>query len=254
MKIDRRNLFKLGGLWAVGLSAMPIAKALANGESKFSPNSNALPGKKWAMVVDASKCVDGCDECQLACHKIHNVPKVDNNEEEIKWIWSEPYYNALPNMQHNYSNEEIINKKFMIMCNHCDSPACVRVCPTKATFKKTNGIVAMDYHRCIGCRYCMAGCPYGARSFNFKDPRPYITEKNPEFPTRTKGVVEKCNFCEERLAVGLAPACVEVCKHGALAFGDLDDPNSEVRKLLGSKFTMIRKPEYGLKPNVYYIV
>ena len=79
----------------------------------------------------------------------------------------------------------------------------------------------MDFHRCIGCRYCMAGCPYGSRSFNWKDPRPFIKKINLEFPTRTKGVVEKCNFCEERLVQGLLPACVEACKEKALVFGDL---------------------------------
>jgi len=112
----------------------------------------------------------------------------------------------------------------------------------------------MDYHRCIGCRYCMAGCPYGARSFNFKDPRPYIEEINPNYPTRTKGVVEKCNFCSERLAKGLLPACVEASTNGGLVFGDLDDPNSEVRKVLDTQFTVQRKPSLGTKPKVFYIL
>ena len=94
-----------------------------------------------------------------------------------------------------------------------------------------NGIVAMDFHRCIGCRFCMAACPYGARSFNWQDPRPFIKNYNPEFPTRMRGVVEKCNFCGERLALGLEPACVEACKGtGAMVFGDLNDPHSEDQK------------------------
>ena len=124
-------------------------------------------------------------------------------------------------------------RPFPLLCNHCQNPPCVRVCPTKATFQRPDGIVAMDYHRCIGCRYCMAGCPYGSRSFNFRDPKPFIDKetRNPEFPARMRGVVEKCNFCVDRLAQGLMPACVEASK-GAIAFGDLDDPESEVRKLL----------------------
>jgi Fe-S-cluster-containing dehydrogenase component len=113
----------------------------------------------------------------------------------------------------------------------------------------------MDYHRCIGCRYCMAGCPFGARSFNYRDPRPYFKQDlNATFPTRERGVVEKCNFCEERLAVGLLPACVEACKVGALTFGDQSDPKSPVRKLLSSNFTVRRKAELGTQPNVYYII
>jgi molybdopterin-containing oxidoreductase family iron-sulfur binding subunit len=100
----------------------------------------------------------------------------------------------------------------------------------------------------------MAACPYGARSFNFKDPRPSIKrELNPEFPTRMKGVVEKCTFCYERLAKGIKPACVEV-SNGALAFGDIDDPNSDVRKVLDANFTIRRKPEIGTHPSVYYVI
>ena len=111
----------------------------------------------------------------------------------------------------------------------------MRVCPTKATFKRADGIVMMDYHRCIGCRFCMAACPYGSRSMNYRDPRPFIRKINPDFPTRTKGVVEKCNFCEERLARGILPACVVACKEKALVFGDLEDPRSDVRLLSGQR-------------------
>jgi molybdopterin-containing oxidoreductase family iron-sulfur binding subunit len=100
----------------------------------------------------------------------------------------------------------------------------------------------------------MAACPYGSRSFNWTDPRPYIRNIDPNFPTRTKGVVEKCNFCVERLAKGLQPACVESCRYGALTFGDLDDSGSEIRKLLSEKYSIQRKPELGTKPRVYYIL
>lgn len=122
----------------------------------------------------------------------------------------------------------------------------------------------MDMHRCIGCRFCMAACPFGARSFNWGDPRKYIKEEeqNPEYPTRAQGVVEKCQFCAERLAKGQLPACVEaareVCekkgKEPALVFGDLDDPNSEIRQVLRSHYSIRRKPELGTHPNVYYVV
>jgi molybdopterin-containing oxidoreductase family iron-sulfur binding subunit len=117
----------------------------------------------------------------------------------------------------------------------------------------------MDQHRCIGCRYCMAGCPFGARSFNWKDPKTTYWKENeppnPTYPVRSKGVVEKCNLCAERLAAGQIPACVEAVQDTkAIVFGDLEDPNSEVRELLHEHFTIRRKPELGTNPNVYYIV
>jgi molybdopterin-containing oxidoreductase family iron-sulfur binding subunit len=112
----------------------------------------------------------------------------------------------------------------------------------------------MDYHRCIGCRYCMAACPYGSRSFNWVDPRPYIHPVNPDFPSRTKGVVEKCNFCAERLSLGKSPLCVEACPQHALAFGNLKDPRSEIRELLGARYAVRRRAELGTGPAAFYIV
>jgi molybdopterin-containing oxidoreductase family iron-sulfur binding subunit len=112
----------------------------------------------------------------------------------------------------------------------------------------------MDSHRCIGCKICLAACPYGARSINFRNPRPFIRKLNPDFPTRSKGVIEKCNFCEERLAKGILPACVMACEEKALVFGDVEDPRSEVRHLLDRKFTICRRAELGTKPQVYYIL
>ena len=131
----------------------------------------------------------------------------------------------------------------------------MRVCPTQATYKMEDGIVAMDYHRCIGCRFCMAGCPFGARSFNFKDPRKFLADPvpNPTFPTRMIGVVEKCTFCAERLAVGQLPACVEA-SGGKILFGDLEDPNSTVRQALSANYSIRRKPNLGTQPGVYYLI
>ena len=123
-----------------------------------------------------------------------------------------------------------------------------------ATWRREDGVVMMDFHRCIGCRYCMAACPYGSRSFNWKDPRPAIAEVNPDFPTRTKGVVEKCDFCEERLAKNLGPLCAEACAEKALVFGNLEQPDSEIRRALRSRFALQRKPELGTGPSVYYLI
>lgn len=255
MERSRRNFLKISGICLLGLGVKPVVHALAKNEQpQILPGPDAVAAKRWAMVVDTKKCVDDCRDCIDACHSTHNVPDFGNPKDEIKWIWHESYGHAFPGQEHEYEAEAIENKPFMVLCNHCDNPPCVRVCPVQATWKRSDGIVMMDFHRCIGCRCCMAACPYGSRSFNWRDPRTHIKEINPNFPTRTKGVAEKCNFCVERLAVGLMPACVEACKHGALVFGDLEQPDSPVREILRSQFTLRRKPELGTRPQVYYIV
>jgi molybdopterin-containing oxidoreductase family iron-sulfur binding subunit len=186
------------------------------------------------------------------------VPEIEGREEEIKWIWKEPYRNVFPEQINDFTAEEIKETPIPVLCNHCEDPPCVKVCPTKATWKRTlDGIVMMDMHRCIGCRYCVVGCPYGSRSFNFSDPRPHIPNIRKEFPTRSKGVVEKCSFCAERIAKSKMPACVEAARKtgcNALTFGDLLDPKSEVVALLKRHNTLRRKPELGTAPQVYYIV
>jgi Fe-S-cluster-containing dehydrogenase component len=259
METNRRSFLKMSGICALGLGALPVVDALAKDElPKFMNDPKALTGKKWAMVVDMKKCwekgKEGCKDCILACHLTHNVPDIGTIKEEVKWIWQEPYVNTFPGQEDQFNEQRIGEHPFIVLCNHCTDPPCVRVCPTKATFKRPDGIVMMDMHRCIGCRFCMAGCPYGSRSFNYRDPQPYVKNENPEYPRRERGVVEKCTFCTERLEVGKLPACVEACKPGALAFGDLEDPKSTVRKLLAANFTIRRKPELGTGPNVYYIV
>ena len=114
----------------------------------------------------------------------------------------------------------------------------------------------MDMHRCIGCRFCIAACPYGARSFNFEKPQHGLPDPvpNPNFPTRTKGVVEKCTFCTERLQEGKMPACVEAAPKGALIFGDLEEPSSEIRKIVTTRYTIRRKPDLGTGPAIYYLI
>jgi molybdopterin-containing oxidoreductase family iron-sulfur binding subunit len=205
------------------------------------------------MAIQAEKCPPGCTICIDACHSVHNVPAFGNSKDEIKWIGREPFPRAFSGEEHDHL-EKVAGWRFPVLCNHCANPPCVRVCPTQATFKRPDGIVAMDYHRCIGCRFCMAACPYGSRSMNFRDPRPAIKEINPDFPTRTKGVVEKCNFCAERLAVGKLPACVTACPYQALIFGDLHDPQSDLRKVLAANFTIRRKPALGTQPQIYYVL
>ncbi|EGO65210.1 sulfate reduction electron transfer complex DsrMKJOP subunit DsrO [Acetonema longum] len=249
MKLSRKEFLRLSGLCLAGLGALPLVRGWAQGDQTAGPAA-----KRWAMAVDTSKCRPGCTDCMLACHSLHNVPQIPNANHEVKWIWPEGYDRAFAGETHDCMNAQTKQRQVIVLCNHCDNPACVRVCPTQATFKRADGIVMMDYHRCTGCRYCMAACPYGARSFNFVEPRQYLAEIRGSYPTRTKGVVEKCNFCSERLAVGLMPACVEACKHQALIFGDRNDPDSPLRQVLQDKYSIRRKEKLGAQPNVFYLV
>jgi molybdopterin-containing oxidoreductase family iron-sulfur binding subunit len=262
MESSRRSFLKIAGISALGLGAKPVLSLFASTEEhgettkpQTMKGKDVLTAKRWAMVVDTRKLESEEDLEPMieTCIEIHNIPELENKRHEIKWIWTEEFKHAFPTQEHEFLDDRVKHLPFLTLCNHCEKPACVRVCPTKATFKREDGIVLMDFHRCIGCRFCMAACPYGSRSFNFRDPRPFIKERNPEFPTRMKGVVEKCNFCAERLAVGKIPACVEA-SNGAMTCGDLDDPKSEVRELLRSNFTIRRKPALGAGPSVFYIV
>jgi Fe-S-cluster-containing dehydrogenase component len=258
MIISRKKFLKLTGISMLVVTGKKLTEPLAGATQSTSPlSAKALTAGRWAMVIDLEKCSleEGCTKCIDACHLCHNVPKIDNRAHEIKWIWKDEFKHAFPSAHSEYLAKKIDSLPALLLCNHCDDPPCVRVCPTKATWKREeDGIVMMDWHRCIGCRYCMAACPYGSRSFNWIDPREYITEEDPDFPTRTKGVVEKCTFCDSRLANGKLPACVEACPQNAMFFGDLDDAGSEIRRLLESEYTIRRKPELGTNPEIFYIV
>ena len=271
MKDSRRQFLKIAGVSAIGVGAGPVLNAFASaGEKKaeapkkaaapveedprFKKNPMALKGDHWAMVIDLRKFdAQTSEKLQKVCHAIHNVPEMPNKRHEIKWIWGTEFQHAFTMQENEFLADKFKHLPIPVLCNHCENPPCVQACPTKATFQREDGIVLMDFHRCIGCRFCMAACPYGSRSFNFQDPRPYVKDVDPTFPTRMKGVVEKCNFCAERLAKGQLPKCVEASK-GAILFGDLSDPESEVRKALKNNYTIRRKPNLGTGPSVYYIV
>lgn len=283
MDKKRREFLKIAGISTLaGLGAPAVVDRLVTGSFPLAAKAaqevthggnasgqapeaghgeeTAPTGKRYGMVIDVRKFIANpgmADECTRVCHAVHNVPAFADPKDEIKWIWLTGYENAFPDHSSYYKDEEIEKNKVLVLCNHCDSPPCVRACPTKATFKNKDGIVAMDYHRCIGCRFCMAACPYGARSFNWQDPHNALDMNtlNREFPARMRGVVEKCNFCADRLGRGLQPACVEATGASkAMVFGDLNDSNSEIRQVLKEKFTIQRKPALGTNPSVFYIV
>jgi len=273
MEKSRRRFLKVAGIAAVGLGTLPainFASSESHGKAHAvkSENKEALHAGRWGMVIDTRKLTDEIARKVIeACHYAHNVPdfniEVDekkypgtrpvNHKQEIKWIWEEHFHNAFPDKEDEFLAERFHNLPFLVTCNHCKNAPCVQACPTQATFKREDGIVMMDFHRCIGCRFCMAACPFGSRSFNFRDPRPFIKKVCPDYPTRTKGVVEKLDFCAERLAKGKLPHCAEVSE-GAIIVGDLENPESEIRALLKENYSIRRKQSLGTEPSVYYIM
>jgi len=221
------------------------------------------------MVIDLDKCV-GCQACTVACKEENNVPH-GSPEEQMRR--REPYWNrVIAVSEGKYPTQRV---EFIPMpCMHCDDAPCVTVCPAKATFHRDDGIVEQNFRRCIGCRYCMVACPYGVRNFNFKDQdekeyhRPDLPPTRDDrepwpFPQRIRGVVEKCTFCFHRIDQGLregkkigidvVPACVEACPTKARVFGDLDDSNSEVSRLLAARGRFRLREELGTHPKVYYL-
>jgi len=277
MDKNRRNFLKVAGISTLaGLGGTAVVDRLVAGSSiahaSAAPGHNVdqaesskghgeqgkPSGNRYGMIIDIKKFQQDPslgEKIVSACHSTHNVPQFPDKKDEIKWIWMTNFENAFPDQANKYNDEAIKSHQLPILCNHCDQPPCVRACPTKATFKNKDGIIMMDYHRCIGCRFCMAACPYGSRSFNWRDPEKFVQNVNHVYPRRTRGVVEKCNFCDERVGAGKLPACVEACGESkALVFGNLNDPDSEIRKMLKENHTIQRNPALGTLPSVFYIV
>lgn len=221
---------------------------------------------RWGMVIDLDKCT-ACQACTVACRAENNV--YFQGPEEIKKnraiFWNE----VLTITEGEYPKTKV--KYIPRPCMHCEDPPCVKVCPVGATYASEEGVVLQKYKRCIGCRYCMSACPYGARHFNWiepKVPNPMDQHRNPDVPMRPKGIVEKCSFCEQRVeqvkirakAEGreirdgeIQPACVQTCTGFARFFGDLDDANSKVSKLAHSARAFTLLEESGTHPKVIYL-
>ena len=205
---------------------------------------------RLSFVIDKKSCI-ACHACAVAC-------KVENNLPDGIW-WNRILTEGGDNMDTpdgTYPNLTMAN--IAVACQHCDNPACVKVCPVGATYKDPDtGAVRQDYDKCIGCRMCMSACPYtGVRSFNWEEPNYAIGQAmgDADVPTHQKHVVEKCTMCWHRLAKGLEPACVEVCPARVRYFGDFDDPNSEVSKLIREREHTKLLENRGTNPSVYYLV
>lgn len=206
--------------------------------------------KRLAMVIDTRRCM-ACNSCTVAC-------KIENNLPNNTW-WNRVMTVGGENLdspEGTYPSLKMMN--VTVACQHCDNPACVKVCPVGATYQDPEtGVVRQDYDKCIGCRMCMAACPYtGVRSFNWEEPQYHLdfAVGDADVSPHQKHTVEKCTFCWHRLAKGVQPACVEVCPARARHFGDLNDPESEVSKLIRNREYMQLLPERDTHPSVYYLV
>ncbi|MGE5471981.1 MAG: sulfate reduction electron transfer complex DsrMKJOP subunit DsrO [Bacteroidota bacterium] len=223
----------LGVLIAPGLRLIEVAAARPAGAA-------ATATVRWGMLVDTGKCEAGCTACVDACNQENALASAVAPEQQPQWL-------RKIELKESGSGRQL---SLPMMCQHCARPPCVDVCPTGASFKRADGIVLVDRHICIGCRYCMMACPYKARSFVHQA----ITEQNPEVP-RGKGCVEGCTFCVQRLDRGLAPSCVEACAaagKGAILFGDLNDPRSEIARRLRSVASSQVRADLRLDPGIRY--
>ncbi len=260
MKISRRDFIKIGAKGLLGgiilYISSPILRSPMHTSEIDNPTSTAklaMPDWEkhyWGFVCDNEKCI-GCGRCVTACKLENNVPW----ELEYNRTWVERYvitadgeifvdspnagrdgFTAVPiNIKYRDLN---VRKSFFVpkLCNQCDNPPCVTVCPVGATYVTEDGITLVDQEHCIGCGYCIQACPYGARFF-----------------LPDKKVIDKCNWCYHRIYKGLVPACVEVCPVGARVFGDLLDPESPVSRILAQKHVYVLKPDLGTEPKVYYV-
>ena len=213
----------------------------------------AVGDEKWAMVIDVKACV-GCRKCVSACVKENNIGR-NSGFTYIQVLEMEPGSMDLERADTHYPEGGSPDRWYMpVQCMHCAKPTCVYGCPVKATWKDPDGIVLVDYDKCIACRNCMVTCPYFARHFNWVEPYVPKNEINPKVPLEAKaGVVEKCTFCVQRVRNGATTACTEACPVGARTFGDLNDPNSGVSVLLKTRRVFRLKEELGNEPMIWYV-
>ena len=260
LELKRRDFLVLGGT-AVGsvVAAQVLTTGVLSpfgGLKQRQVTGEEAPEKAsseyhWGMVINLQKCI-GCEYCQRSCSATNDV--MDDKP------WNLVVEDKTENGQTFF---------FTRPCLHCQDAPCVEVCPVQATYHREDGLVMMDYDRCIGCRYCEVACPYDARKFNWAertDVNPYVpTWGTPEVERRPRGVVEKCTFCVHRIDEGLkaglmpgidreaTPACVNACPVGARVFGNLKDENSKVAQAIANNPTIRLREELGTEPSVYYI-
>ncbi len=221
-----------------------------------------LDGVGFGYALNLTRCI-GCRKCAHACLAENNQSREDANDIEMSYIRVLEMNKGAINLETSnayYDPEKVPQKDkyyMPVQCHQCAQSPCTKVCPVQATWQEKDGLVVVDYNWCIGCRYCMAACPYDARRFNFKKPtiKPEAINREQSYLSnriRPKGVVEKCTFCLQRTRAGKYPACLEVCPTGARVFGNLLDPNSEINYILNNKRVYILKEDVGTQPRFYY--
>jgi len=220
-------------LLAPGIRVIEIAGARA-------PEQAASTHVRWGLLIDTNKCASGCDDCVKACATENAIKSCGHPRTDAQWIRKLELKDLRSGRRHSLP----------VMCQHCEHPPCVEVCPTGASFKRADGIVLVDRHICIGCRYCMMACPYKARSIVFED----VADQNPDVP-RGRGCAEACTLCVHRVDREQQPACIEACAkagHDAMIFGDLNDPQSEIAQRVAKYASTQIRADLQLNPGVRY--
>ena len=230
--IHRRSFLKT----SLGAAAVAIAPGMLLFDTAHGIPQPASAKVRWGMLIDTAQCKEGCNDCVNACNK-ENGLSGGTSATDSQWI-------RKIELKENGSGRKL---SLPMMCQHCEHPPCVDVCPTGASFKRADGIVLVDKHLCIGCRYCMMACPYKARSFVHEP----LHDQKPDVP-RGKGTVEACTLCVHRVDQGKQPACAEACPNKAILFGDLNDPESRISRKVRSVASVQVRADLRLNPGVRY--
>ena len=246
--IDNKRRAFLAGASGAAAATVVAPGVFLSSVANAAPRETAVTSDvRYGMLIDTTKCADGCNDCVSACDRENGLDMLVKPEgaSDAKWDMQRPRWIRSVKLKNNLTGRVT---SLPMMCQHCEKPPCVDVCPTGASFRRADGIVMVDRHTCIGCRYCMMACPYNARSFIHEN-----VQLKPTAAPRGKGCVESCTLCVHRLDHGgTTTACQDACKHGAIVFGDLKDPNSAVSKAMASYPNVQIRADLQLNTGVRY--
>jgi len=236
----RRFLQRLGVLGVATVAAPALLPTDSNGQ--ITTLKGVSDKQRWGLLIDSSKCAAGCDACVRGCNDEHGIPGTGNDDTDAQWI-------RKIDLKDNLTGQL---SSLPMMCQHCESAPCVDVCPTGASFKRADGVVLVNKHTCIGCRYCVMACPYKARSFIHE---PLTDQKS--WAPRGQGTVESCTLCVHRIDEdnNQQPACAVACTneaHNSIVFGDLNDPDSEISKAMVERQGLQIRSDLSLNTGVRY--
>jgi molybdopterin-containing oxidoreductase family iron-sulfur binding subunit len=234
-RVSRRAVLAAAASAIAGIALAPGIRLFEVAQAR-APGQPASRDVRWGLLIDTTQCTTGCDACVRACNR-ENGLSGGTRPTDAQWLRKVEIRDRASGRASSAP----------VMCQHCAKPPCVDVCPTNASFKRADGIVLVDRHRCIGCRYCMMACPYKARSFVHEP----LEDQRADVP-RGKGCVEGCTLCVHRIDKGQKPACVESCPAQAILFGDLNDPTSDIAKRVRAVATTQIRADLQLDPGVRY--